>query len=212
MNRTEIVTNPAATPGRELAPGVEVRILASGAQGARGVTTALANFSPGSSLPSHRHPCSEVIILLAGSATVCIEGRCYSLGVCDAMHVPRGTIHSVSNPSATEQAIFHPIPRTERLLMNSFRRRWFDSTRHESTSWLRRLTSGISLQSDLAQAGSAAAMGCLSPARPFPVISMNTMSPSRSSRDRLSVLWPAVRISFPIVEPHAFPKRGLIDF
>ena len=107
MNRTEIVTNPAATPVIELAPGVEVRILASGAQGARGVTTALANFSPGSSLPSHRHPCSEVIILLAGSATVCIEGRCYSLGVCDAMHVPRGTIHSVSNSSATEQAIFH---------------------------------------------------------------------------------------------------------
>ena len=107
MNRTEIVTHPAKAPALSLAPGVEVRMLASGAQGARGVATVLATFAPGGMLPPHRHPCSEVIILLEGSATVCVEGRRYSLCVCDAMHVPRGAIHSVSNPSATEHAVFH---------------------------------------------------------------------------------------------------------
>jgi putative monooxygenase len=107
MNRTEIITLPASAPVVTLAPGVEVCMLASGAHGARGVTTALATFGPGAVLPSHRHPFSEVIILLEGQATVCIEGRCYALRVCDAMHVPAGRIHSVKNPSDSQKAVFH---------------------------------------------------------------------------------------------------------
>lgn len=98
MDRLEIIT-AADGPAVELAPGVEVRMLATGSMGALGLTTALASVRPGAELPLHTHPFSEVIVVVEGEAVIRIEGRRYRLGPYDAMHVPAGTPHAVRNGS-----------------------------------------------------------------------------------------------------------------
>src|SRR5262245_42748583 len=107
MNRLEVVTRGDGPFSDQLAPGVGVRILASGALGARGLTTALACFQPGAQLPYYRHPCSEVIVVLEGQAAVLVEGRRYRLEPYDAIHLPAGTAHAAANPSAEVRALLH---------------------------------------------------------------------------------------------------------
>jgi quercetin dioxygenase-like cupin family protein len=107
MNRTEVLTPGSGPPSLELAPGVSVRLLAAGALGAQGLTTALAHFQPSAALPYHLHPCSEVIVLLEGQASVLVEGRHSRLHSFDALHLPAGTAHSVRNLSASSPAVLH---------------------------------------------------------------------------------------------------------
>jgi quercetin dioxygenase-like cupin family protein len=107
MNRLEVLTRRDRAPLIELAPGVRIQLLATGSLGAQGLTTALAHFAPQVTLPYHTHPCSEVIVVLEGQATVLAEGRRYRLAPYDAMHLPAGTAHAVSNPSAEMPALLH---------------------------------------------------------------------------------------------------------
>jgi quercetin dioxygenase-like cupin family protein len=107
MSRQEVITRPDGTPIVELALGVELRTLATGALGAEGLTTSLASFRPGAELPYHRHPFSEVIVVLSGEARVLVEGRRYLLRAYDAMHLPSGTPHMVQNPSPDLSAVLH---------------------------------------------------------------------------------------------------------
>jgi quercetin dioxygenase-like cupin family protein len=107
MNRTEVLTRGSGPPSLELAAGVSVRLLATGALGAQGLTTALAHFQPAATLPYHLHPCSEVIVLLQGQAGVLVEGRHYKLNPFDALHLPAGTAHAVRNLSASSPAVLH---------------------------------------------------------------------------------------------------------
>ncbi|HET6878906.1 MAG TPA: cupin domain-containing protein, partial [Pirellulales bacterium] len=100
MHRTEVITRVGGSPPVELAPGVQVRMLATGALGAQGLSTALATLQPEAELPYHTHPCSEVIVALSGSAFVCIEERRYLLRPHDAIHVPSGMPHLVRNAEA----------------------------------------------------------------------------------------------------------------
>jgi quercetin dioxygenase-like cupin family protein len=107
MNRLEVLTrNDGPFPDR-LAPGVQLRVLATGSLGARGLTTALARFDPRAELPYHLHPFSEVIVLLEGEARVSVEGRAYRLRAFDALHLPARTAHAVSNLSAEASALLH---------------------------------------------------------------------------------------------------------
>ncbi len=107
MNRTEFLTRGDCPFSGELAPGVDVRLLASGSLGAQGLTTALAHFRAGAELPYHLHPFSEAIVVVEGQAAVLVEGRRYRLGPFDAMHLPAGTAHAVSNLSADGPAVLH---------------------------------------------------------------------------------------------------------
>lgn len=106
MSRIERITRADGPPTALLAPGVEMRLLAGGELGAEGLTTALAAFAPGGQLPYHRHPCSEVVVVVAGEAHMLVEGRRYRLGPHDAVHLPAGTAHSVENPFS-EPAVLH---------------------------------------------------------------------------------------------------------
>lgn len=107
MSRTEIITRIEGPPTGELAPGVELRVLATGSMGARGLTTCLAKFRPGAELPYHRHPCSEVMIVVEGEALACVRSRRYHLRQYDALHVPAGFAHAVRNASSERPALFH---------------------------------------------------------------------------------------------------------
>jgi quercetin dioxygenase-like cupin family protein len=107
MRRTEVLTRGDQPPTGDLAPGVELRLLATGALGARGLTTALAQFRPGASLPYHQHTFSEVIVVLGGAPHVLVQGRRYRLGPFDALHLPAGTAHAVENTPTGEPALLH---------------------------------------------------------------------------------------------------------
>jgi quercetin dioxygenase-like cupin family protein len=107
MSRTEVLTRGSGPPSFELAPGVSVRVLASGSLGAQGLTTGLARFRPGAELPYHTHPCSEVVVLLEGRTAMLVEGRLYRLAPFDAIHLPAGTPHAVRNLSANGPAVLH---------------------------------------------------------------------------------------------------------
>jgi quercetin dioxygenase-like cupin family protein len=107
MNRVESLTRPDGTPTALLAPGVELRILATGSLGARGLTTSLATFHAAAELAYHRHPCSEVIVVLSGKADLSVEGRRYCAGPYDALHVPAGVAHAVRNASGDVPAVLH---------------------------------------------------------------------------------------------------------
>jgi quercetin dioxygenase-like cupin family protein len=107
MSRLEVLTRNDGPPPDELAPGVGLRVLGSGALGVKGLTTALASLRPGATLPYHRHPFSEAIVVLEGQPNVLVEGRRYCLRPFDALHLPAGTAHAVSNASPDRPAVLH---------------------------------------------------------------------------------------------------------
>jgi mannose-6-phosphate isomerase-like protein (cupin superfamily) len=105
--RTEIITRIEGPPTAELAPGIELRILATGSMGAQGLTTGLATFKPSAELGYHRHGCSEVMVVVEGEALACVRSRRYHLRPYDALHVPAGFAHAVRNASSTKPAVLH---------------------------------------------------------------------------------------------------------
>lgn len=104
--RHEFLTRGDCPPAAELAPGVALRVFASGALGAQRLTTCSATLAPGAVLPHHTHPCSEVIVPVRGSADLWVEGRRYRLEPFDAVHVPAGVPHRVSNEGGEPAVLF----------------------------------------------------------------------------------------------------------
>ncbi len=76
-------------------------------QKAQGLCTAMATFLPNAALPTHTHPCGEAMVVVEGSIVVVVEGRRYRLTSLDALCVPAGVAHSVSNCSTVEIAKVH---------------------------------------------------------------------------------------------------------
>jgi quercetin dioxygenase-like cupin family protein len=101
------LTRPDQAPSDELAPGVGLRLLATGSLGANGLTTALVTFEVGAELPYHTHPFSEAIVVLEGRAEVLVEGRSHLLEPFDAIHIPSGTAHATRSASADRPAVLH---------------------------------------------------------------------------------------------------------
>lgn len=120
-DRREHLTRVSSAAALELAPGVSVKVLASGATGARRLATCLATLSPGAALPYHTHPCGEVIILVEGAAEVQVEGRSYRLSQFDALHVPGGVAHRVANGASDQPATLFTAFASEELA-----RTWVD--------------------------------------------------------------------------------------
>lgn len=129
-------------PTIELAPGVALQILASGSTGAVGLTTSFAIFQPNSELPCHRHPMDEAILVIAGEAFVCCEGRRYRLRPFDSIHVPAGTPHSVRNASIDNIAVLHTsFPSdapTREMVADEFSMQEFDDASPDSPERLTR--------------------------------------------------------------------------
>lgn len=106
-DRPEVVTSVGAGPCVEIAPGVSFESLVGRHNQARRLTTGLVTFSPRAVLPYHTHEFTESITLLAGSATVEIEGRQYTLKRLDNVVIPPGLAHCATNASANATAILH---------------------------------------------------------------------------------------------------------
>lgn len=94
-------------PLPEMLPQIELREFVSARLGATGLSTGTATFQPGAELPYHVHPCSEAITILAGVATVAVQGRAYRLSPLDSIHVPAGIAHRVTTGSPGEGMTAH---------------------------------------------------------------------------------------------------------
>lgn len=96
----ETIIRGVAEPSGNLAPGVSLRLFASGECDAQGFCTALATFAPGAELPYHIHEYSEAVTVLSGSASIAVEGRTYQLGPLDCIHIPKAAPHFALNASS----------------------------------------------------------------------------------------------------------------
>lgn len=106
-DRRESINRPGAGLFIELARGVNFECLVGQHNHAKQLTTGLATFDPEATLPYHRHPFSESITLLSGTAMLDIEGRRYKLDVMDNAVLPPGLPHQAVNLSRDEPAVFH---------------------------------------------------------------------------------------------------------
>jgi quercetin dioxygenase-like cupin family protein len=112
MSRTEFITR-GDCEAVELAPGLFLRVFASGKQGSKGLTTCCVTAGPGAAIPYHTHPTGESITVVEGEADAMVEGRRYRLGPFDSIYVPPGVAHSVRNPSADKPVVIHTAFPTE---------------------------------------------------------------------------------------------------
>lgn len=88
-------------------PGVLLQEFASGKCGAKGLSTGKTRFEPGAGIPYHKHAASEAVVILAGEASLAVEGRTYQLRPFDCVHIPAGVAHEVRNLSGQVDLIAH---------------------------------------------------------------------------------------------------------
>lgn len=98
QERVESIHSGSAE-GKGLAPGIELREFASARCGAQGFSTGTARFDPGAALAYHVHECSEAVTIIEGEARLLVEGRAHHLSQMDAVHLPAGVAHAVTNAS-----------------------------------------------------------------------------------------------------------------
>ncbi len=106
-DRAEVMNPIGSGPKVELAPGVQFECLVGAHNQARRLTTGLVTFQPGAELPYHRHTFGESITLLAGEATLDVEGRRYRLQKLDNVTIPAGLAHRAANPATSSPATLH---------------------------------------------------------------------------------------------------------
>lgn len=81
----------AASPYREVEPGVERKLLATGGQ----MMTAQLRFRKGAIGSLHSHPHEQIGYVVSGSFEFTLEGVVSVLKAGDSYYVPSGAIHGV---------------------------------------------------------------------------------------------------------------------
>lgn len=122
-DRPEVMNAVGTGPQVELARGVKLDCHVGKHNQARNLTTGYVTFAPGAMLPYHEHTFPESVTLLSGSATMEVEGRCYTLKRLDNIVIPTGFAHQARNTSSSEPAVFHVSVNTDtptRTLVHKF--------------------------------------------------------------------------------------------
>jgi 2-keto-3-deoxy-L-rhamnonate aldolase RhmA/quercetin dioxygenase-like cupin family protein len=104
-DRPEVMVARQSGPRTDLAPGVVFDGMIGAHNHARRLTTGYVRIAAGARLPNHLHDYSESITLIAGAATIEVEGRQYVLRRLDNVTIPRGLTHSAVNPSRQESVL-----------------------------------------------------------------------------------------------------------
>lgn len=122
-DRRENLTALGQGASIEIGPGVKFECQVGKRNGARGLTTGLVTFAPGSELAYHTHPYAESITLLSGSLLIEVEGRRYTLEPLDNLTLPPGLAHFAQPASSPGNACAHIAMATdspERSLIDRF--------------------------------------------------------------------------------------------
>lgn len=105
--RLEHITRGVEESRIELGRGISVCEFASARLGAKGFSTGIARFTPGSALSYHLHPCGESITILQGTANVLVDGRLYELIPFDSIQIPADVPHAVRNVEESGKLVAH---------------------------------------------------------------------------------------------------------
>lgn len=79
----------ADSPYREVEPGVERKLLATGGR----MMTAQLRFKKGAVGSLHSHPHEQIGYVVSGSFEFTLEGKNYTLKAGDSYYVPSGAVH-----------------------------------------------------------------------------------------------------------------------
>lgn len=92
-------------------PGVAVTELLDGRRGTASLTLGLIDLLPGGLIPAHRHPVEKVFYVLAGTATVVLDGQAFALRPGDFVLVPAGVSHRLVGEGTGCRLLFvYPAP------------------------------------------------------------------------------------------------------
>jgi len=98
-----VILRPSQQPVVQRGGGVTTIPLVSRACGSTGLINGITIFPPGGSIALHWHNCEESVMVLAGRATVEIDGTLHDMGPGDTTWVPAGVPHRFLNASETEE-------------------------------------------------------------------------------------------------------------
>lgn len=87
---------PAATP----LPGIEHATWAGSAQGLSQLSLWRQSLAPGAATPPHLHDCDEVVLCLAGSGELHVDGAVRRFGANATVVLPKERVHQLVNAGA----------------------------------------------------------------------------------------------------------------
>ena len=106
-DRMEAIERSEASQVTVIVPGIELRPLAGGHNGARGLFTGLLSLAPGAIYPFYGRPVTESLVVLEGEAALDVEDRRYHLGPRNAAAVLPMQPRRLVNRSADRPVRLH---------------------------------------------------------------------------------------------------------
>lgn len=103
QNFPPAILRPSRQPVVQRGGGVTTIPLVNRACGSTGLINGITIFPPGGSIALHWHNCEESVMVLAGRATVEIDGTLHEMGPGDTTWVPAEVPHRFINASGTEE-------------------------------------------------------------------------------------------------------------
>jgi quercetin dioxygenase-like cupin family protein len=86
-------------------PGLVHRTIAGHAQGVSSMEVWHQVMAPGAETPIHRHACEEVILVLAGSGRVIVEGEASDFKANSTLIVPPDVVHQLVNTGSEDMVL-----------------------------------------------------------------------------------------------------------
>ena len=86
-------------------PGLVHRTIAGHAQGVSSMEVWHQVMAPGAETPIHRHSCEEVILVLAGSGRVIVEGEASDFQANSTLIVPPDVVHQLVNTGSEDMVL-----------------------------------------------------------------------------------------------------------
>lgn len=86
-------------------PGLTHRTLARQGDGLGTLSVWKQAITPGNGTPLHRHDCDEVVVVLAGSGTVLVDGREFPFRTGDTLILPAGCDHQIVSSGAEDLTV-----------------------------------------------------------------------------------------------------------
>jgi quercetin dioxygenase-like cupin family protein len=86
-------------------PGLVHRTIAGHAQGVSSMEVWHQVMAPGAETPIHRHACEEVILVLAGSGRVIVEGEASDFQANSTLIVPPDVVHQLVNTGSEDMVL-----------------------------------------------------------------------------------------------------------
>jgi quercetin dioxygenase-like cupin family protein len=81
-------------------PGIEHATLAGADDGLARLSVWRQSMAPGGATPPHRHDCEEVVVVLAGSGELQIDGQVVAFGPDSTLVIPPDAPHRIVNTGA----------------------------------------------------------------------------------------------------------------